>query len=195
MIKAKAKAETRCSTPYATNTSACPCWPIHRHLPQRQSPVPHRRPRHQRRLTAHMRSKNRLPRARSLPPDSDQGVMREARGRWQVYAAHCAHVYAASVITTVRTKMLMALLKVIRYLEADGNKRVLTVSGDHGVLGVGDKPNFLSKSGPIASFASSILSSKDQTRPRYWRSATRRTPSFQGPRKVPSGLPEERCIP
>ena len=38
-------------------------------------------------------------------------------------------VYAASVITTVRIKTLTGLLKAISYLDADGIKRVLTVSG------------------------------------------------------------------
>ena len=37
-------------------------------------------------------------------------------------------VYAASVITTVRIKTLTGLLKAISYLDADGIKRVLTVS-------------------------------------------------------------------
>jgi E3 ubiquitin-protein ligase TRIP12 len=39
-------------------------------------------------------------------------------------------VYAASVITTVRIKTLTGLLKAISYLDADGIKRVLTVSRD-----------------------------------------------------------------
>ncbi|KAH9000071.1 hypothetical protein EDB92DRAFT_2051252 [Lactarius akahatsu] len=51
-------------------------------------------------------------------------------------------VYAASVITTVRIKTLTGLLKAISYLEAEEIKRVLT-------------------SVPVASFSSSILSSKD----------------------------------
>ncbi|KAI0060670.1 hypothetical protein BV25DRAFT_1954506 [Artomyces pyxidatus] len=51
-------------------------------------------------------------------------------------------VYAASVITTVRIKTLTGLLKAISFLEAGETKRVLTFV-------------------PVASFASSILSSKD----------------------------------
>ncbi|KAG6821487.1 hypothetical protein H0H93_010211 [Arthromyces matolae] len=51
-------------------------------------------------------------------------------------------VYAASVITPVRVKTLTGLLKAISFLDADGVKQVLTFV-------------------PVASFASSILSSKD----------------------------------
>ncbi|KAJ7066382.1 ubiquitin-protein ligase [Mycena amicta] len=51
-------------------------------------------------------------------------------------------VYAASVISSIRIKTLTALLKAVSFLEADGLKRVLTFV-------------------PVASFASSILSSKD----------------------------------
>ncbi|CAK5283219.1 unnamed protein product [Mycena citricolor] len=51
-------------------------------------------------------------------------------------------VYAASVITPVRVKTLTGLLKAVSFLDADGLKRVL---------------RFV----PVASFASSILSSKD----------------------------------
>ncbi|KAG6853894.1 hypothetical protein C0991_000359 [Blastosporella zonata] len=51
-------------------------------------------------------------------------------------------VYAASVITPVRVKTLTGLLKAVGFLEADGLKQVLTFV-------------------PVASFASSILSSKD----------------------------------
>ncbi|KAJ6514891.1 hypothetical protein C8R47DRAFT_1275714 [Mycena vitilis] len=51
-------------------------------------------------------------------------------------------VYAASVITPVRVKTLTGLLKAVSFLDADGLKRVLTFV-------------------PVASFASSILSSKD----------------------------------
>ncbi|KAI0042289.1 hypothetical protein FA95DRAFT_1500247 [Auriscalpium vulgare] len=51
-------------------------------------------------------------------------------------------VYAASVITTVRIKTLTGLLKAISFLEAEETKQVL-------------------KFVPVASFASSILSSKD----------------------------------
>ncbi|KAG5636235.1 hypothetical protein H0H81_008716 [Sphagnurus paluster] len=50
-------------------------------------------------------------------------------------------VYAASVITPVRVKTLTGLLKAVSFLDADGLKRVLTFV-------------------PVASFASSILSSK-----------------------------------
>ncbi|KAF9269117.1 hypothetical protein L218DRAFT_1040523 [Marasmius fiardii PR-910] len=52
-------------------------------------------------------------------------------------------VYAASVNTPVRVKALTGLLKAISFLDADGVKQVL-------------------KFVPVASFASSILSSKDQ---------------------------------
>ncbi|TFK74978.1 hypothetical protein BDN72DRAFT_886090 [Pluteus cervinus] len=51
-------------------------------------------------------------------------------------------VYAASVITPVRIKTLTGLLKAVSFLEADGLKCVLTYV-------------------PIASFASSVLSSRD----------------------------------
>ncbi|KAF7309974.1 Ubiquitin-protein ligase [Mycena indigotica] len=51
-------------------------------------------------------------------------------------------VYAASVISSIRIKTLTALLKAVSFLDADGLKRVLTFV-------------------PVASFASSILSSKD----------------------------------
>ncbi|KAG6909327.1 hypothetical protein DXG01_000927 [Tephrocybe rancida] len=51
-------------------------------------------------------------------------------------------VYAASVITPVRVKTLTGLLKAVSFLDADGLKQVLTFV-------------------PVASFASSILSSKD----------------------------------
>ncbi|KAI0306092.1 hypothetical protein B0F90DRAFT_1808594 [Multifurca ochricompacta] len=67
----------------------------------------------------------------------------EVVGRFmQLIVPILVDVYAASVITTVRIKTLTGLLKAISYLEADEIKRVLT-------------------SVPIASFASSILSSKD----------------------------------
>ncbi|KAG6869212.1 hypothetical protein C0993_009075 [Termitomyces sp. T159_Od127] len=51
-------------------------------------------------------------------------------------------VYAASVITPVRVKTLTGLLKAVSFLDADGLKQVLLFV-------------------PVASFASSILSSKD----------------------------------
>ncbi|KAG6833243.1 hypothetical protein H0H87_009864 [Tephrocybe sp. NHM501043] len=51
-------------------------------------------------------------------------------------------VYAASVITPVRVKTLTGLLKAVSFLDANGLKQVLTFV-------------------PVASFASSILSSKD----------------------------------
>ncbi|KAG6890023.1 hypothetical protein C0992_003368 [Termitomyces sp. T32_za158] len=51
-------------------------------------------------------------------------------------------VYAASVITPVRVKTMTGLLKAVSFLDADGLKQVLTFV-------------------PVASFASSILSSKD----------------------------------
>ncbi|KAG6812730.1 hypothetical protein H0H92_000947 [Tricholoma furcatifolium] len=51
-------------------------------------------------------------------------------------------VYAASVITPVRIKTLTGLLKAVSFLDADGLQRVLVCV-------------------PVASFASSILSSKD----------------------------------
>ncbi|KAF7308096.1 Ubiquitin-protein ligase [Mycena kentingensis (nom. inval.)] len=51
-------------------------------------------------------------------------------------------VYAASVTSSIRIKTLTALLKAVSFLDADGLKRVLTFV-------------------PVASFASSILSSKD----------------------------------
>jgi len=69
----------------------------------------------------------------------------EVVGRFmQLIVPILVDVYAASVITTVRTKTLTGLLKAISYLEADGIKQVLTVSGDSGVRGVGDKSDCLS---------------------------------------------------
>ncbi|KAI0272306.1 hypothetical protein BC834DRAFT_1030472 [Gloeopeniophorella convolvens] len=82
---------------------------------------------------------------REAPPDRTEML----RGKpvvvsrfMQLIVPILVDVYAASVITTVRIKTLTGLLKAISYLEADEIKRVLT-------------------SVPIASFASSILSSKD----------------------------------
>jgi len=68
----------------------------------------------------------------------------EVVGRFmQLIVPILVDVYAASVITTVRTKTLTGLLKAISYLEADSINRVLTVSGNYGVLSVGDKSDFL----------------------------------------------------
>lgn len=69
-------------------------------------------------------------------------------------------VYAASVITPVRVKTLTGLLKAVSFLDADGLKQVLAVrfstSLDAGLLVL-----TFHKFVPVASFASSILSSKD----------------------------------
>jgi E3 ubiquitin-protein ligase TRIP12 len=69
----------------------------------------------------------------SPPPDRTEMLRGkpEVVGRFmQLIVPILVDVYAASVITTVRTKTLTGLLKAISYLEADGIKRVLTVSGD-----------------------------------------------------------------
>ncbi|KAI9510528.1 hypothetical protein F5148DRAFT_1274737 [Russula earlei] len=82
---------------------------------------------------------------RESPPDRTEMLRGkpEVVGRFmRLIVPILVDVYAASVITTVRIKTLTGLLKAISYLDADGIKRVLT-------------------SVPIASFASSILSSKD----------------------------------
>ncbi|KAH9172968.1 hypothetical protein EDB89DRAFT_1961917 [Lactarius sanguifluus] len=79
------------------------------------------------------------------PPDRTEMLRGkpEVVGRFmQLIVPILVDVYAASVITTVRIKTLTGLLKAISYLEADEIKRVLT-------------------SVPVASFSSSILSSKD----------------------------------
>ncbi|KAF7308316.1 Ubiquitin-protein ligase [Mycena chlorophos] len=67
----------------------------------------------------------------------------EAVGRFmELMVPILIDVYAASVISSIRIKTLTALLKAVSFLDADGLKRVLTFV-------------------PVASFASSILSSKD----------------------------------
>ncbi|KAF8262629.1 hypothetical protein EI94DRAFT_1773142 [Lactarius quietus] len=79
------------------------------------------------------------------PPDRTEMLRGkpEVVGRFmQLIVPILVDVYAASVITTVRSKTLTGLLKAISYLEGDEIKRVLA-------------------SVPVASFSSSILSSKD----------------------------------
>lgn len=68
-------------------------------------------------------------------------------------------VYAASVITSVRLKTLTGLLKAVGFLETEDLKRVFSVSALKFTKSVTD--GFRSKFVPVASFSSSILSSKD----------------------------------
>ncbi|KAJ7286779.1 hypothetical protein C8J57DRAFT_571781 [Mycena rebaudengoi] len=63
------------------------------------------------------------------------------RALWTSWS-RSSYVYAASVIIPVRVKTLTGLLKAVSFLDVDGLKRILTFV-------------------PVASFASSILSSKD----------------------------------
>jgi E3 ubiquitin-protein ligase TRIP12 len=72
------------------------------------------------------------PTSKESPPDRTEMLRGkpEVVGRFmQLIVPILVDVYAASVITTVRIKTLTGLLKAISYLEADGIKRVLTVSG------------------------------------------------------------------
>jgi E3 ubiquitin-protein ligase TRIP12 len=69
-------------------------------------------------------------------------------------------VYAASVITPVRVKTLTGLLKAVSFLDGEGLKGVLTVRPDLQRNGLLPDHRAL-QSVPVASFASSILSSKD----------------------------------
>lgn len=70
-------------------------------------------------------------------------------------------VYAASVITPVRVKTLTGLLKAVSFLDADGLKRVLTVGFTIFMICLGILILIFAQFVPVASFASSILSSKD----------------------------------
>lgn len=69
-------------------------------------------------------------------------------------------VYAASVITPVRVKTLTGLLKAVSFLDAEGLNKVLAVSYSpfYSYYPVADQSI---QCVPVASFASSILSSKD----------------------------------
>ncbi|KAG5222613.1 Ubiquitin fusion degradation protein [Salix suchowensis] len=69
-------------------------------------------------------------------------------------------VYAASVITPVRVKTLTGLLKAVSFLDAEGLNKVLAVSYSpfYPYYPVADQSI---QCVPVASFASSILSSKD----------------------------------
>jgi E3 ubiquitin-protein ligase TRIP12 len=82
------------------------------------------------------------PTGKESPPDRTEMLRGkpEVVGRFmQLIVPILVDVYAASVITTVRIKTLTGLLKAISYLEADGIKRVLTVSGGRlWVLDAGD---------------------------------------------------------
>ncbi|KAJ7734536.1 hypothetical protein B0H14DRAFT_2995729 [Mycena olivaceomarginata] len=85
--------------------------------------------------------------AASAPPAPDRLELLRSKpavvGRFmELMVPILIDVYAASVITPVRVKTLTGLLKAVSFLDADGLKRVLTFV-------------------PVASFASSILSSKD----------------------------------
>lgn len=68
-------------------------------------------------------------------------------------------VYAASVITPVRVKTLTGLLKAVSFLDGDGLNGVLTVSVSASLLC--HPLNIVTQFVPVASFASSILSSRD----------------------------------
>ena len=68
-------------------------------------------------------------------------------------------VYAASVYAPVRIKTLTAILKAISFLDADGLKRVFTVS--FSLWYFQSTYLFFNQFVPVASFAASILSSKD----------------------------------
>jgi E3 ubiquitin-protein ligase TRIP12 len=71
--------------------------------------------------------------SKDTPPPDRTEMLRgkpEVVGRFmQLIVPILVDVYAASVITTVRTKTLTGLLKAVSYLDPDGIKRVLTVSG------------------------------------------------------------------
>jgi len=130
------------------------------------------------------------------PPDRTKMLRGKPKvvGRFmQLIVPILVDVYAESVITTVRIKTLTGLLKAISYLETDGIKRVLTVSEDYGVLSEIDQIPFPSRYLSRVCVIHPIIQGPPD--PRYWRFATRRAPPFQGPRKVPSGLPEGGCIP
>lgn len=97
------------------------------------------------------------------PPVSRIELLRsnpEVVGRFmQLMVPILVDVYAASVVTPVRVKSLTGLLKAVSFLDADELKRVFTVSGHSAkrFLRLLTSLQFV----PVASFASSILSSKD----------------------------------
>lgn len=68
-------------------------------------------------------------------------------------------VYAASVVTPVRIKTLTGLLKAVSFLDGDELKRVFTVRGS--LIDSPGLTNMFVQFVPVASFASSIISSKD----------------------------------
>ena len=105
-------------------------------------------------------------------------------------------VYAASVITTVRIKTLTGLLKAISYLDADGIKRVLTVSRDPTRFSMqGINPNTYVLVCTHRQLCIVYLVIQGPPDPRYWRFATRRTSPCQVSRRVPASLSKRRCIP
>jgi hypothetical protein len=139
------------------------------------------------------------PTSKESPPDRTEMLRGkpEVVGRFmQLIVPILVDVYAASVITTVRIKTLTGLLKAISYLEADGIKRVLTVSWghlgflmqeiDHGVFLLVCTDCELCVIYPLV---------QRPLDPRYWRFAARRAPPCQNPGRVPTGLPEGGSFP
>jgi E3 ubiquitin-protein ligase TRIP12 len=80
--------------------------------------------------------------------------------RRPLHATDGSHTYAASVVTPVRVKTLTGLLKAVSFFDGEGLKGVLTVRPDfHKNILLSE--HHISQSVPVASFASSILLSKD----------------------------------
>lgn len=84
----------------------------------------------------------------------------EVVGRFmQLIVPVLVDVYAASVITPIRIKTLTGLLKAVGFLEGDDLRAALNVSNV--ITVVPSTYSFYTQMVPVASFASSILSSKD----------------------------------
>ena len=136
------------------------------------------------------------PTSKESPPDRTEMLRGkpEVVGRFmQLIVPILVDVYAASVITTVRTKTLTGLLKAISYLEADGIKRVLTVSGGTSGFFMQEINHILVCTDRELCVVYPLIQRPSD--PRYWCFATCRTPSFQSPRGVPTGLPEGGSFP
>lgn len=87
---------------------------------------------------------------------------KEVVGRFmQLMVPILIDVYAASVITTVRIKTLTGLLKAISFLDGEEAQNVLTVGIFSVLFPYSGVAYILVQHVPVASFASSILSSKD----------------------------------
>lgn len=101
---------------------------------------------------------------KETPPDRTE-LMRSKPlvvGRFvQILMPILIDVYAASVVTPIRVKTLTGLLKAVSFLDADAIRQVFLVScillAFMSMKNFNYHPQFV----PIASFASSILSSKD----------------------------------